>query len=550
MDAMAYKLLYESNGKMQEHVLAGSTTIGRGPENQLTLTDFSVSRKHCRVVHSGEVIYIEDEGSSNGTFVNGNRVTRSEIKPGDKLYLGRFPLKLIQFDEPDQLSTSSTDEVVLEEKGFVEHPGTVIKPMSSLFEPSTSSKSSTGKYTSIISDSDVQLKESGNQLAPLLKILRTVAKTLISAKTLEEILEKVMQLTFDNLAVERGFLLLYDAQSQQLIPTVVKQRKKTEDKVVISKTITEKVFREQVSILTSDASIDPRFSGSESIIVQGIRSAMCVPLWNEGEVVGVLHVDSMLAKKQFTPDDLDLLTALANYAAVGIQRTRLQREIQSEKEARGKLSRYHSPNVVAKILAGQENQADLNLSAQEYDVSILFSDIVGFTSISERLSPSEVAQFLNYYFTKMTEIIFEHDGTLDKFIGDAIMAVFGAPIPLEDHAMRAVRAGLDMRNMILTMDPRREIGVDIKLHVRIGINSGTVIAGDIGSPQRMDYTVIGDTVNAASRIEEDISAPDTVTIGEATWKQVRGKLESKEIGKFNLRGKSQLTRCFEIISEK
>jgi adenylate cyclase len=277
---------------------------------------------------------------------------------------------------------------------------------------------------------------------------------------------------------------------------------------------------------------------------------MCVPLWNEGEVVGVLHVDSLLAHKQFTPDDLDLLTALANYAAVGIQRARMQKEIQSEKEARSKLSRYHSPNVVAKIIASQDNPQDLNLSAQEHEVTVLFSDIVGFTSLSERLGPVEVAHFLNYYFTKMSEIIFEHEGTLDKFIGDAIMAVFGAPIALEDHAMRAVRAGLDMRNMILTMDPRQELGLDINLHVRIGINTGTVIAGDIGSPQRMDYTVIGDTVNAASRIEEDITAPDTVTIGEETWKQVRNRFHSKEIGKFNLRGRSELTRCFEILSEK
>jgi adenylate cyclase len=547
---MAYKLLYNLADKPQEHILAGSTTIGRSPQNQLTLTDFSVSRVHCSVSLDNNRIFIEDEGSSNGTFVNGNRVVRSEIKPGDEIFLGRFPIKLIRFDEPTGLSSSSTDEVILEEGGFVEHPGTIIKPMSTLFSSDKGESGQTGKYTSIISDSDIRLREKGDKITPILQILRSVAKTLISAKSLEEILDKVMELTFSNLAVERGFLLLYDNTSKQLIPTVVKHRNKVEDRVVISKTITEKVFKEQVSILTSDASIDPRFSGSESIIVQGIRSAMCVPLWNEGEVVGVLHVDSLLANKQFTSEDLDLLTALANYAAVGIQRTRLQREIQSEKEARNKLSRYHSPNVVAKIIASQDNPQDLNMSAQEHEVSILFSDIVGFTTISERLSAAEVAKFLNYYFTKMTEIIFEHEGTLDKFIGDAIMAVFGAPIMIEDHARRAVRAGLDMRNMILTMDPKMELGMDINLHVRIGVNTGTVIAGDIGSPQRMDYTVIGDTVNAASRIEEDIAAPDSVTIGEQTWKEVRSEFEYKEIGKFNLRGRSELTRCFEILRQK
>jgi adenylate cyclase len=192
--------------------------------------------------------------------------------------------------------------------------------------------------------------------------------------------------------------------------------------------------------------------------------------------------------------------------------------------------------------------SDWNIEAQEREVSVLFADIVGFTRMAERLNPAEVSKLLNHYFGEMTTTVFDHEGTLDKFIGDAMMVIFGAPITQKDHAKRAVQTALAMKEKIDELNEVGELGLDVEVDVRIGINSGTVIAGDIGSPQRMEYTVIGDTVNAASRLEEDVAEPGEIVIGEATWKSIK-KLKGinfEEIGSIGIRGRECDMRCFKV----
>lgn len=535
---MKYQLVYQIGDRKEiRNINQKTIDIGRGADNDLVLTDFSISRQHCRIEQDGEILMLIDLGSRNGTMVNGRKVISRQIKPGDEIVLGRFPLRV----ETKETSVSATGDVVLEDRPFLERPGTVIKPLTSIFEERIGETAVEQKLTQVPKTED-------KRLGSMLQLLSQVARTLISADSLEEILNTVMDLTFEHLPVERGFLMLYDDKQDILLPTVVKERSNSKsDQIVISKTITEKVFREHVSILTSDASIDPRFSGSDSIIFQGIRSAMCVPLWNAGEVIGVLHVDSLMANRTFDTDDLDFLTALANYSAVAIQRARLHEQVRNEMEARSKLARYHSPAVVSKILASRGGVSDWNIDAQDREVSILFADIVGFTTISEKLTPSEVGRFLNYYFSELTSIVFKYDGTLDKFIGDALMAVFGAPIAQKNHAFRAVSAALEMRDRVAQLEFKKEVGLELELHVRIGINSGTVVAGDIGSPQRMEYTVIGDTVNAASRLEEEVAESDGVVVGERTWKPIRKLFKFEEIGKFNVRGREGSIKCFKVL---
>lgn len=541
---MKFSLLYDAGGGREEFQIDSPVvSIGRGPENQLVLTDFGISRKHCTLRWNGGELTIEDAGSRNGTKVNGKAVQSTKLRDGDELVLGRFALLVRSKDKH-----TTQGSFVIDEKPLVEAPGTIIKSMSELDQRLSA-------FIAADEIAPVKAKEAekteGGRAGKILLTLTQVARTLISADSLDEILNKVMDLTFEHLPAERGFLMLWDEEQQILVPRVIKQRDGSGTAAVsISKTISERVYHEQVSILTSDASIDPRFSGAESIIFHGIRSAMCVPLWNEGDVVGVVGVDSLLAHNRFDTDDLDLFTALANYSAVAIQRARLHQRVIEEMEAKAKLSRYHSPSVVSKILASGSVDDDWNIGVQERVVSVLFSDIVGFTSLSERLTPSEVAHALNHYFTEMAAVVFEYEGTLDKFIGDALMAVFGAPIQQDDHAERAVLAGLKMREIIKNINLKESLGLDLNFAIRIGINSGTVVAGDIGSPQRMDYTVIGDTVNTASRIEGDVCSPGEVVIGEPTWNLIKDQFVFEEIGSIPIRGRKGQMRCFRVISKK
>ena len=265
-----------------------------------------------------------------------------------------------------------------------------------------------------------------------------VARTLIEAREVGQILSKVVDLLFDFLPAERAVVVLLEDDGRPA-PTLARRRGKEgpDPEASFSHTIVEAVVRDRVAVLTSDALADGRFEAGQSIRIQQIRSAMCVPLWDRDRVIGALQVDTPLKTGTFTADDLDLLTALGNFAAVAIERARLQGRIEREERIRERLSRYHSPGVVDEIVTGGPQGVE---SVRTREVTVFFADIVGFTSSAETMDPEELSRFLERVFTFAADAIFEQGGTLDKFIGDAVMAFFGAPIPQPDHARRAVAA--------------------------------------------------------------------------------------------------------------
>jgi adenylate cyclase len=292
--------------------------------------------------------------------------------------------------------------------------------------------------------------------------------------------------------------------------------------------------------------VDPRFCARDSIRFQGIRSAMCAPVWNKEQVIGIIFVDSMMLTNCFTLNDLDLLTALANYAAVAVERARLNQKIVAEEKKRERLGRFLSPQVTARILATSESQSAALGVPEEKELSVMFADIVGFTSMSEKMSPAAVALLLNDYLSRMTDIIFKYDGTLDKYIGDAIMAVFGAPLEMADHAARAIKSGLEMQARLAEFNSERKEGPHLR--IRIGINSGRAVAGEIGSINKKEYTVLGDVVNTASRLESSVAKPGMVVIGENTYEMVVGQFNVNALPKATLKGKEKEVAVFEVLS--
>jgi adenylate cyclase len=197
--------------------------------------------------------------------------------------------------------------------------------------------------------------------------------------------------------------------------------------------------------------------------------------------------------------------------------------------------------VVEKILESGD-EADGTFVTQEREISVLFADIVGFTTIAEHLAPTAVAQLLNTFFGAMTDVIFKHEGTLDKFIGDAILATFGAPLPQADHALRCVRAALDMRTALDVLNRERQP----KLRMRIAINSGNALVGDIGAPKRREFTVLGDVVNTASRIESYVTQPDQIVLGAETYRLIKHEIAARPLGPVQLRGRANALDVYEI----
>jgi adenylate cyclase len=294
-------------------------------------------------------------------------------------------------------------------------------------------------------------------------------------------------------------------------------------------------------MLATNAQLDPRLDASKSIAALDIRSFMCAPLWYEEAIIGLLYVDNP-ERHPFSEGDLDLLTALSNYAAVAIAQARLAARVHDEIRRRERLERYHSPAVVERILTA-DTGADAPFMAQERDVTILFADLVGFTSMVEQMPPPQVAVLLNLFFTRMADVIFHHDGTLDKFIGDSVLAVFGAPLDLTDHAVHAVRAAQDMHRALAALNAERP---ETPLRMRVAIHTGLALVGDIGSPKRREYTVLGDVVNTAARIEESVAGPGQTVISRATYDRLRDQVPARSLGIVPLRGQTKQIELFEV----
>jgi adenylate cyclase len=265
----------------------------------------------------------------------------------------------------------------------------------------------------------------------------------------------------------------------------------------VPRSIANTAVARKVALLTHNAPEDERFGG-QSIVLQRVRSAICAPLLGgEDRVLGVLYVDNLTATHQFDDEDLDFLVAFSGIAAVAIENNQFAERIRRETLARTNFERYFAPQLAARIAGAPEA---IRLGGERRQVVVLFSDIRGFTPLAETMSSEEIARLLSEYFTEMVECVFRHGGTLDKFIGDAVMAQWGAPIGEPDDADRAMRAALEMQEALARLNARWRAEGRPELHIGIGISCGEAFAGNIGSERRLEYTVIGDTVNIASRL--------------------------------------------------
>jgi len=513
-------LVYDDGETTRRVPLRGGVTIGRSSDNDVVLRDFSVSRKHAEVDEVDGIFKIRDLNSTNGVKVNDTFVTVANISPGDLVTIGNFELEVC--------------DSVAESSGMTS--GTFLRPLSEFNNDFGLEGDPSGV------EPGVEESERGR----VFMILAQVAKTLIQVDDLAPVLDKVMDVVFDHLKVDRGFIVLFDEAGEPGLE-LFRARELDEGRtpeVPISRTILDLVAGQKVAILTHDAQADERFESGQSIRIHQIRSAMCTPLWHRERVIGVIYVDSPLHVGSFSATDLDLLTALGNYAAVAIERAQLNERIRAEQAVRDRLVRYHSPAVIEAVLARPEREEAV-VTLRE--TSILFADIVGFTARCETSPPEEIAAFLNQFFSLAADAVFEFGGTLDKFIGDAVMAFWGAPLPQDDHAERAVRSALLLMEGLEDWNARRRAAGEDSVSVRVAIHSGPVVVGDIGSATRVDYTVLGNTVNVAARLEGSVAKPGQIVIGETTQAAIAHVFETEHLGDVPLKGLSRKIAVYLVI---
>jgi adenylate cyclase len=283
------------------------------------------------------------------------------------------------------------------------------------------------------------------------------------------------------------------------------------------------------------------------IVVSRVRAV-------RGLIAGLLLIAAWIAINRFIFSHYNLwlnivyplFTILLVY--VGITIYKYITEEREKKKIRGAFQYYLTASVINEML---KDPSKLKLGGDKKDLSVLFSDIRGFTTVSEQLTPEELVHLLNEYLTAMTALVFKYGGLLDKYMGDAIMAVFGAPLDQPDHAKRACLTAMGMMTELRKLQKKWTDEGKPVLNIGIGINSGDMVVGNMGSEMRFDYTVMGDSVNLGSRLEGINKEYGTnIVISEFTYEQVKDTLSCRELDSVRVKGKLLPVRIYELLGEK
>jgi adenylate cyclase len=512
-----------------------SLVVGRGLASDLAIYDPTISRRHAELTVGPDGVEVKDLGSSNGTCINGTRIASGRLAVNDTVTFGKVVFRLVGAGSP---APALQRPAIAAEAG---PPGGQI--VRQLVVSGGLPHGITSRDGPPAGQLRVDAPTGEARQALKLQMLLEVSQKLSSELDLDRLLRTIVDTTFEIMSVDRVTIVLLSEGSHELVPTISRSRLgDAQQPVQVPRSIADKVMQERVAVVSQNAPADSRFRG-QSIVLQSVRSAMCSPLMaSPDRVLGLLYVDNLTTTNTFTDEDLQFLVAFSGLAAVGIKNSHYAEQIRREATVRSNFERYFAPNVAADI--AQQDGA-IRQGGERRPTTVLFSDIRGFTAMAESMGPDAIAKLLSEYFTEMVEVIFEHGGTLDKFIGDAIMALWGAPIAHADDPDRALRAALAMQRAIGRLNERWASQGRPEIGVGIGINHGDVFAGNIGSHRRLEYTVIGDAVNVAARLCAE-AGPGEILVTEAFLGVVREQVSSEFLPEMALRGKAQMVQIYRI----
>lgn len=540
--------------------------VGRTDNNDLILPDVSVSRRHAMFSPDGNGAWkVADQNSANGVLVNGEFINEARLKNNDEIAIGEFTLRYEAVDARP-VHTGGTDlpsrltlvmsrkevELALGQKFAAPERHSPVETQSRESGPATGVSERRENF-----EQRLRTLEHENQL---LTLLYQVSRALGELATVDDVVARVLELVLQIEGVERGYAMLLDEKGA-FLPAVVRYRNVGESsnapQMILSQSVIKQVMENGEPLVVQDASADERFQSSESIVISGMQSAMCAPLRSNEKNFGLLYVDNLSKRGMFTKDDLNVFAVIAAQAGLAIDHVRAKKEVAQQIIQLSALERFLSPGVARKIAA---EAADLKLGGENQKLTVLFADIRGFTTMAEAMRPEQVVEILNEYFKVMSDLIFEHEGTLDKYLGDGLMALFGAPFSKGDDAMNAVRTAIEMQTELAELNRRIEAQALNKsalskppagtsprapLRMGIGIHTGPAIVGYMGTARRLDYTAIGDTVNTASRLTTN-AEPDQILISAATFAELGGRVAARPLEAIRVKGRSAAVDVLEV----
>jgi adenylate cyclase len=556
---MALLKITDASGRQWEYSFLplGTCTIGRAPDNTVVLDDPRASRYHAHIkslddgnftLIDGAVINGELRRSANKVFVNGGSHYEHQLKNGDRITIGASTLRF------EQRAEERTTDVRYDDKPLG-HTQLVVSANDVMRTVLHSKVVESGAPIATTPARD-KVMEALQRKANILSALYEMSKTLGSVFDLEAIFAKATDVIFRSTPADRVVALLAEGNGTEnpedvkLNPIAMRARDESLNnharKLSIGRTITRKVMRDRVALLSQDAASDEEFAGVDSIVSQGVRSTICAPLIGESRVHGAIYADRLDPFAAFKPDDLELISAVAAQTAIAVENARAHERLAREEVARANYSRFLPEYVVKQML---ENPESFKLGGVNQTITILFADIRGFTSISEHAPPEKIVGLLNRYFSAMTDIIFAHGGTLDKYLGDGLMALFGAPTTTPEDASNALNAAVAMQRRLLSINAElRQEGLS-EVGVGIGLHTGEVTVGYIGSERRSEYTAIGDSVNTASRLESNAKGGE-ILVSDVTAKAARSRYRLKTREPITVKNREQPVILWEVDWQK
>ena len=478
------------NGEPREYIVSSErTTIGRRSDNDIIISEPAASRYHAEVIYDSDKdeLAIKDLGSTNGTFVNRVRITDSHrLVHNDIVRIGENVINVRRQGTNEKLALVPSGTHVLTR--------------------------------------DVML-ESIDQHAVL---MYEVAKKLNTVMRVDTALQEVSSLMKRSLGADRCEVITadkFDLLNDLGFPM----------------TIARRAIEMKATVNIPDIDLEQGQFGMSASLYR-IRSVICVPVMSGDDVIGLIYMYKIdPVERPFDQRDLQLAIAISHQAALTLERMTLLEKVKEEQRVRQLLQQFVSPSEVEYIFQSYQTLGSLP-GLSEHKVTVLFSDIADSTGLAERLGPKQFGDILSRYYQEMSDIIFDHEGMVDKYLGDGIMAVFGMTGETTHQEERAVKAGLKILDHIDEMN--REIREN--LLIGVGINTGTVMAGYVGTNQRVELTVVGDTVNVASGLQSS-ARPNRLLIGPATMAGIVGQFETQRVGSIRVKGRLRTIQAHEVI---
>jgi adenylate cyclase len=496
------RITYSYQGKEQIFERDTSQVIAGRPSQAIAVDldlrpDQAVSRPHARIWVDGGKYWIEDLNSLRGTLIGAENIKgkgRRQLSPGDIVRIGDTTLRV---HIPSETSADHTA------------PLAAAAPTRPPLEIAAALDASMAPFMTV----ETPTPETARRLALLYELPFHFAAEKGLDRLLQTIVERLVEVIPD---AARGAVLLRDRGTD----TLLLKAYVSPGQPAVSETLARRAMTEGKGFIWR------RREGADvgvTILQNRIETGMYAPVLWQGEALGVICVDNPERDSTFTDGDWHLMLAVAQYAALALANHQLQEKLRRETELKAALLRQFSPKVAERLM-GQHGRP--RLASQRGEVTILCSDVRGFTRLSQGMEPDDVVEMLNAYLAQLTPVIFKWDGTVDKYAGDSILAVFGSPEPDPKHVEKAVQAAVEMQAALGVLNTGRKARGQVTFGIGIGVHCGEVVHGFIGPPERRDFTIIGDAVNRASRYCDGAKVGEVLISPEVhsrVWKVVQAQ---------------------------